>query len=34
MLTLEGLVAELAQIAPESLADESRPLQSAARTVH
>ncbi len=34
LLAAKRLVGELAQIAPESLADESRPLQSAARTVN
>jgi len=33
-LAAKRLVGELAQIAPESLADESRPLQSAVRTVN
>jgi 3-phenylpropionate/trans-cinnamate dioxygenase ferredoxin reductase subunit len=33
-IAAKRLVAELAQIAPESLADDSRPLQSAARTVN
>jgi 3-phenylpropionate/trans-cinnamate dioxygenase ferredoxin reductase subunit len=33
-LVAKRLVGELAQITPESLADESRPLQSAARTVN
>jgi 3-phenylpropionate/trans-cinnamate dioxygenase ferredoxin reductase component len=33
-LAAKRLVGELGQIAPESLADESRPLQSAARTVN
>jgi 3-phenylpropionate/trans-cinnamate dioxygenase ferredoxin reductase component len=33
-LAAKRLVGEFAQVAPESLADESRPLQSAARTVN
>jgi 3-phenylpropionate/trans-cinnamate dioxygenase ferredoxin reductase subunit len=33
-LAAKRLIGELAQIVPESLADESRPLQSAARTVN